>query len=408
MKAINVFSEIGKLKTVLLNYPREELNNLTPKYLEDLLFDDIPWLPLAQKEHDAFAQAFKDNGVEVLYLVDLISEVISLDNSIRDEFIEAFIEQADINSDTLTKVVKDYLYSFSDNHLLIEKMIAGIKRTELPNYKNRTLTDYINNNAFVVNPMPNLYFTRDPFCSIGNGVSINKMYFETRRRETLFANFIFKYHPRFKDTPQYYSSTEKFNIEGGDVCVLNKETLIIGVSQRTSPQAIEKLAKNLFYKNETTFKQILVFTIPKMRTFMHLDTVFTQVDYNKFAIHGGIYNSLKVYEVTKSDRPNKLKTKYLNGRLEEILSRYINKEVILIPCGAGDDISADREQWSDGSNFVCIKPGVVIAYERNTITNELLEKYGIKVIKIPSSELSRGRGGPRCMSMPIIREDIED
>ena len=409
MSQIKVNSEIGKLKVVLLHEPGEELHNLTPKKLDDLLFDDIPWLPLAKKEHQAFAKTFIDAGVKVVYLVDLMKEVLDLSNDIKNEFINQFVKEADIHSNTLKELTIEYLKNFKDNKELILKTIAGIKKTDLPSYSVKTLSDHVEEYLFIADPMPNLYFQRDPFASIGGGVSLNKMYSVTRSRETIYGEYIFKYHPVYKTTPLYFSRYEDVNIEGGDIMVLNNHVLIVGVSQRTTSEAVERLAKNLFFNNETDFDTVLAFTIPQARTFMHLDTVFTQVDKNKFTVHKGCYEKLKIYRLTRDmNLDGKLKVIELNQKLEEVLESYINMPVTLIPCGGGDAISADREQWSDGSNTVAIAPGEVIAYERNDITNEALMKNGIKVHIIPSSELSRGRGGPRCMCMPLVREEIED
>ena len=408
MNKLNVNSEIGRLKTVLLHEPGEELNNLTPKYLGDLLFDDIPWLPLAKKEHQAFADAFKSAGVKVVYLVDLVKEALDTSNDVRNEFINEFIEDASISSETLKELVLDYLMSIKDTKELIVKTIAGIKKTELPNYHARTLSDMVGDYPFITNPMPNLYFTRDPFVTINHGICLNKMYSVTRRRETIFGKYIFKYHPQYKGVELFYDRTNDLNIEGGDILVLNKETLIVGVSERTHPAAIEKLAKNLFFNSTTSYKRVLAFAIPKFRTFMHLDTVFTQVDFDKFTIHKDCYYKLKIYELTPNPELNgKLITTELDDILENVLEKYLGKPITLIPCGGNDSVSADREQWSDGSNTIAIAPGEVIAYERNDITNEVLRQYGIKVHTIPSSELSRGRGGPRCMCMPLEREEIE-
>ncbi len=409
MSQIKVNSEIGRLKVVLLHEPGEELHNLTPKKLDDLLFDDIPWLPLAKKEHQAFAQTFIDAGVKVVYLVDLMKEVLDLSSSIKNRFITQFIEEAHIYSNTLREMTTKYLQDIVDNKELVLKTIAGIKKTDLPSFNPRTLADFTGESPFVTDPIPNLYFQRDPFAVIGEGVSLNKMYSVTRSRETIYGEFIFKYHPVFKTTPLYYSRYEDINIEGGDIMVLNNHVLIVGVSQRTCPEAVERLAKNLFYKNETDFDTVLAFTIPQARTFMHLDTVFTQVDKNKFTIHKGCYEKLEIYRITRDiNNDKKLKVVEIPQKLEEVLESYIGMPVTLIPCGGGDSISADREQWSDGSNTVAIAPGEVIAYERNDITNEALIKNGIKVHIIPSSELSRGRGGPRCMCMPLVREEVED
>ena len=408
MNPIKVNSEIGRLKVVLLHEPGEELHNLTPSKLDDLLFDDIPWLPLAKKEHQAFAKTFTDAGVKVVYLVDLMKEVLDLSSDIRNEFINQFVKEANIHSVTLKEVTVEYLKSIKDNKELILKTIAGIKKKDIPSYGIRTLTDNVEDYLFVADPMPNLYFQRDPFASIGNGVALNKMFSVTRSRETIYGEYIFKYHPVYKVTPLYYSRYEDVNIEGGDVMVLNNHVLVVGISQRTTSEAVERLAKNLFFNNETDFDTVLAFTIPQARTFMHLDTIFTQVDKDKFTIHKGCYEKLKIYRLTKDmNLEGKLKVIELNQKLEEVLESYLNMPITLIPCGGGDAISADREQWSDGSNTVAIAPGEVIAYERNDITNDALTKNGIKVHIIPSSELSRGRGGPRCMCMPLVREDVE-
>ena len=407
MKKINVNSEIGRLKVVLLHEPGDELHNLTPKKLDDLLFDDIPWLPLAKKEHQAFADTFRQAGVEVVYLTDLMRDVLDLSNEIKEQFINQFIKEANIRSNTLREIATDYLESIKDNKELVLKSIAGIKKSDLPNSQIKSLADHVDDYPFVTDPMPNLYFTRDPFASIGNGVSLNKMYSVTRSRETIFGEYIFKYHPTYKTTPLYFSRYEDVNIEGGDIMVLNNHVLIVGVSQRTCAEAVERLAKNLFFNNETDFDTVLAFTIPQARTFMHLDTVFTQVDKNKFAIHKGCYEKLKIFRVTKDyNNEGKVKVVELDQKLEDVLESYIGLPVTLIPCGGDDTISADREQWSDGSNTVALGPGEVIAYERNDITNAALIKNGIKVHIIPSSELSRGRGGPRCMCMPLVREEL--
>ena len=408
MKSVKVNSEIGVLKTVLLHEPGDELHNLTPKKLDDLLFDDIPWLPLAKKEHQAFAKTFKDAGVKVVYLTDLMKDVLNLSSDIKNQFVEQFIKEAHIRSNTLREIATEYLKGIKDNKELVLKTIAGIKKSELPNYQIKSLADHVDDYPFVTDPMPNLYFTRDPFASIGNGISLNKMYSVTRSRETIFGEYIFKYHPAYKTTPLYFSRYEDVNIEGGDIMVLNNHVLIVGVSQRTCAEAVERLAKNLFFNNDTDFDTVLAFTIPQARTFMHLDTVFTQVDKDKFAIHKGCYEKLKIFRITKDlNNDKKVKVVELDQKLEDVLESYIGLPVTLIPCGGGDTISADREQWSDGSNFVAIAPGEVIAYERNDITNAALIDAGIKVHIIPSSELSRGRGGPRCMCMPLEREELK-
>lgn len=408
MKTLNVTSEIGKLKTVMLHRPGGEIENLTPKWLESLLFDDIPWLDKARVEHDTFANVFKKAGVKVVYLADLVAESLDQSEDIKRQFIKQFISEAQVTSETLAEVISDYLWKFPNTKAMVEKTMAGILKSEVPNFVVRTLSDHIRDYPFVTDPMPNLYFTRDPFSVIGQGVAISKMSTLTRSRETIYGDYIFRYHPTYKKTIQHlYGRDELSSIEGGDILILNDKILAVGVSQRTHPAAIEKLAKNLFYKYETTFEKVLAFDIPKGRAFMHLDTVLTQVDYGKFVIHNELTKTIKVYELTRDPkRVGKLHVKPIEQSLQKILDNYLNTKVTLIPCGGGDVVASDREQWNDGANMMAIAPGEVISYERNHITNAILRNHGITVHEIPSSELSRGRGGPRCMSMPLERDSI--
>lgn len=402
-KSINIKSEINPLKKVLLHRPGEEVENLTPDTLERLLFDDIPDLKVIQEEHDTFAKTLKDNGIEVVYLHELMNEIL-IQNSIKEQFIKQFIEESNIQNNHIEILVYKYLNSIEDNEKLVRKTMSGIRKEEV---KGLSLRDYIEDEyPFITDPMPNLYFTRDPFASIGNGISMNKMYSVTRNRETIYADYIFKYHIEYQNIKRWYDRSFDFSIEGGDILNLSSEVLGIGISQRTTPEAIEKIAKEIFFSDiECEINTILVFNIPKCRAFMHLDTVFTQIDYDKFTIHPGIRGPLNVYEI-KKDLDTNLKITKITMELDKLLEKYLDiDKVTLIPCGGGDKIISEREQWNDGSNTLCIRPGEVIVYSRNYVTNKILQEYGIKTYIIPSSELSRGRGGPRCMSMPLIREE---
>lgn len=409
MNPINVKSEIGALKKVLVHRPGRELLNLTPDSLERLLFDDIPYLPVAQEEHDEFVRILRDNGVEVVYLEDLMTEVLDSNPEIRERFITQFIYEAGIRTPKYRSLVYEYLSSIENNRLLVLKTMEGIVNNEVIKSKakkGKSLVDYIQGDtAFVVDPMPNLYFTRDPFASIGNGISLNRMYSVTRNRETIYAEYIFEYHPEYKGlVDKYFDRYSAYHIEGGDILNLNEHILAVGISQRTSADAIEELAHKIFEDKDAKINTILAFDIPVCRAFMHLDTVFTQIDKDKFTYHPGIMGTLKVYEIT-SDGEDGLNVKEKSASLERILEEYLDREITLIPCAGGDKIGAEREQWNDGSNTLCIAPGVVIVYDRNNITNELLRDNGIKVLEMHSAELSRGRGGPRCMSMPLQRSD---
>lgn len=398
---LNVKSEIGKLKEVVVHRPGKELENLTPSMMSRLLFDDIPWLEMAQQEHDAFVEILRSNDIDVIYLRDLIVETLKENDDIRLKFINQYVVESGVNGNHERKQqLIDFLSSLSVDEM-IDKAMGGVKFDELPNLRRKKLSDYLNEYPFVCDPMPNLYFTRDPFASIGESVAINKMKTTTRNRETIFGEYIFKYHEKFKDVPRVYSRKNQYSIEGGDILVLSEEVVAVGVSERTEPAGVEELAERLFADGEN-FKTVLVFNIPKARTFMHLDTVFTQVDYDKFTIHGGIINSLEVFELHR-DSNEVVKSK---GSLEEILSRHLGRDISLIMCGGESIIDAGREQWNDGANTLCIAPGEVVVYSRNQVTNRLLEESGVKLHIIPSSELSRGRGGPRCMSMPLRREKI--
>lgn len=405
---IKVTSEIKPLKKVLLHKPGAEIENLTPEYLERLLFDDIPYLEVAQQEHDAFANVLRENGAEVVYLHELAAEVIA-DEEIKEKFLNQFIEEAGIKSPGLRKNVYNLLKGIDNNEELIRKTMAGINKNELPELDNKSLSDLAGDDyPFVADPMPNLYFTRDPFASIGNGISLNRMYSVTRNRETIYADYIFKYHKDFKgQIEKFYDRDFEYHIEGGDILILNEKTLAIGISQRTEADAIEHIAKQIFFKSSNNeIETILAFNIPNNRAMMHLDTVFTQIDVDKFTIHPGIQGPLQVFEVTKGEVEGSLNIVEVNAELESILAKHLGVEkVTLIQCGGGDKVIADREQWNDGSNTLCIKPGEVIVYSRNHVTNKILVENGIKIHVIPSSELSRGRGGPRCMSMPLEREE---
>lgn len=402
---LSVYSEIGKLKKVLLHRPGEEVENLTPELMDRLLFDDIPYLKIAREEHDAFADIFRANDVEVLYLEQMVAEAIK-DATIKELFINDFIREADIHGYDKEKAVKEYFESFKSDKAMVDKMMAGLRKEELAFTSGRTLADRITTNyPFIIDPMPNLYFTRDPFATIGSGVSLNHMRTVTRCRETLFAKYIFNHHPMFKDTeiPYWYDRDNYYAIEGGDQLILNDKVVAIGISQRTDAEAIEGIAKNIFKAGES-FETVLAFNIPKTRAFMHLDTVFTMVDYDKFTIHPEIEGPLQVFSLTKLNDKGDIKITEETMELDKILAKYLKRDhVTLIRCGGKKGIDAAREQWNDGSNTLALKPGEVVVYSRNHVTNELLDKAGIKLHIMPSSELSRGRGGPRCMSMPLER-----
>ena len=405
-QGIHITSEIDPLKTVLLHRPGKELLNLTPDTLQELLFDDIPFLKVAREEHDAFSKLLSDNGVEVVYLEDLMTDVLKESKEIKRKFINQYISEG-CSDRRYHNAIYEYLHSYRDEKELVLKTMEGINSNEIETDIDESLADLVDDtNHMLINPMPNLYFTRDPFAMVGNGVCLNRMFYETRRRETIYGEYIFNYHPNFKDdVRKLYDRYDPYHIEGGDILNISEETIVIGVSQRTEANAIEFLAKHIFKDSSSKVKNILALSIPKNRSFMHLDTVLTQVDKDKFTVHPGILNDLSIFRISRGDK-KLFEISKVDKTLEEALAEALGIEkVVLIKCGGSDSIAAQREQWNDGSNTLCIAPGVIIAYDRNEITNSIFESYGIKVLTIPSSELSRGRGGPRCMSMPLWREN---
>ena len=407
--SICVRSETGTLEQVLLHRPGAELEQLVPGELERLLFDDIPYLQAAQQEHDAFAEMLRHNGTQVLYLEELMAQTLAADPQVRRRFVRQFIEEGGRIARHFQPALYEYLTALGDDEL-VRRTMTGVSMEEfLPGGQRGALVSLTRgSHRFVLDPIPNLYFTRDPFACIGEGVSLNAMYSPTRRRETIYGQYILKYHPDFAgQVPFYYRRENPFSIEGGDILNLSPRLLAVGISQRTTPEAIEILARNIFRDETAEIRTILALDIPNLRAFMHLDTVLTQVDRDTFTVHPEILGSLRVYRMTSGGRDS-LQVTERTGTLEEILAGEMGlPRVKLIRCGGGDRVVSEREQWNDGSNTLCIAPGKVVVYDRNYVTNAILRDNGIQVLEMPSSELSRGRGGPRCMSMPLRRAAAE-
>ena len=407
--AIHVKSEIGKLKKVMLHRPGQELEHLVPEDLERLLFDDIPYLKTARNEHDLFAGIMRGQGIEVVYLEDLMADVLK-DTEKKEQFVGEFISEGGASAARLRKQLYAYLMDIQDEKDLVLKTMSGVKASELNVKMTCPLVSLVRTESqFLLDPIPNLYFTRDPFASIGNGVSLNRMYSSTRKRETIYGKYVLNYHPDFAGkVPFYYDREQDFSIEGGDILNLSHKVLAIGISQRTTPEAIELLAQKVFEDETSEIEIILALDIPAVRAFMHLDTVCTQVDVDKFTIHPGIIRTLRIFEITKGEKKGQLRVEESNMLLADILAKYLELDkVTLIECGGKDRIASEREQWNDGSNTLCIEPGKVVVYDRNYVTNQILRENGIQVLEMTSSELSRGRGGPRCMSMPLEREELK-
>ena len=375
---ICVKSEIGPLKRVLLQRPGRELEHLSPNTMGQLLFDDIPYLYGAQREHDCFAQILRDNGAEVVYLEDLTAQVLASDEVLRRQFVAETIRRAGSTAMGYRADLERYLLDIQDPLCLVLKTMEGVSYQDVfPNEQGRL------------------------------SVSLNHMFTATRNRETLYGDYVLRHHPDYAgQVPLYYTPDQYFCIEGGDILNLSRRVLGVGISQRTQPEAIEQLAATIFADEASEIDTVLAFEIPSTRAFMHLDTVFTQVDVDKFTVHPGILGTLRIFELTGRGQGN-VTTREVSGSVDRVLAGYLGLDrVQLIRCGGSSQIAAEREQWNDGSNTLCIAPGVVVVYDRNYVTNQILEDSGIRVLKMPSAELSRGRGGPRCMSMPLWRDGI--
>lgn len=397
-----VYSEIGRLRKVMLHRPGPELDRVLPSQLGDMLFEDTPYLAEAQKEHDAFAKILTDAGVEVLYLTDLMESAFQ-SPKVRYEFVTEFLDASHITSPALVEKLED-LYLRMAPKELVQTALSGI-RTDDPRLAD--MTSFGNLGAreavFAVKPLPNIYFMRDNSISVGHDVIYSHMEKRVRKRESIILHYVRRYAEEFKDSNEedLYDLSLPQRIEGGDVLVLSDHSVIIGCSERTSPVAIEYIAHSLFEKG---YDEVYAFDIGMHRASMHLDISLSMVDVDTFLYNPLIDGTTEIYRLFPS--PTGVGYDYIGKDWHEALAQATkNPDVRLIPCGGKDDpLDAEWELWNLGANVLAIQPGEVIGYERTPITLDLLDKAGITVHTFPSGELSRGRGGTHCMSMPIERD----
>ncbi len=407
MKDFYVGSEVGQLKKVLLHRPDLCLNRLTPSNCESLLFDDVLRVELAGKEHDAFQQVLRDNGVEVFLLNNMLAETLA-NREARSWVLEHQINKNRFGND-LAKDIYAHMDSM-DNQALARYLIGGLTVSELNTECKSMTLGMMEQSDFLIDPIPNHLFTRDTSCWIYGGVSMNPMAKSARKRETVHLRAIYNHHPMFKgaDFFSYFGDDDQnydlSTIEGGDVLVIGRGAVLIGMSERTTPQAVEQLSRALFKTGQA--KKVIALQLPKARSCMHLDTVFTQMDIDCFTYYPDIMKGdLACWELTQGANEELVTTRVKDGFVKAIERALDVSELRLIPTG-GDIYQAEREQWNDANNVLTVRPGVVVTYERNIHTIRNMQAAGIEVLTVPGEDLGRGRGGARCMSCPMQREDI--
>jgi len=404
MFAVN--SEVGRLRQVILHRPDLELKRLTPENAAELLFDDVLWVSEAQAEHDAFAAVLRDNGVTVHYYKQLLTQTMEIGPA-RDYVLNRIFDPRH-SGPLAAGALRDALAGL-DEAELTTYLIGGLTKREFLDFASepRSIAFHsLHPDDFVLSPLPNTLYQRDTSCWIYGGVSVNAMRKHARMRETISDEALYQWHPMFADSQFefWYHGADgaPATIEGGDVAVLGNGAVLVGMSERTQPQAIEMLAHRLFSAGAAS--RVLAIDMPKSRAFMHLDTVLTMADYGVFNKYAGM-GMLPSYTIEPSPRPRELSvTDHPAEQMHAALAAALDLPRITVLTAVQDVHSAQREQWDDGCNALAIAPGVVVAYDRNVTTNTYLRENGIEVITVRGGELGRGRGGPRCMTCPIERD----